>query len=240
MTDERYLFKTGIGGLDEMLAGGIPDKNQVLVAGGPGTGKTLLCFQIAYNAAKRGIPSAFIALDEEPDAVVENAKRTFSGLGDIDALMGENRLIVKGDDTAASMSTAVESEAYSFGKLISGIEAIISSNGARVVIIDSIEFLRLMLERKITYRRSMISVMSNLRRLGVNSFVTAEIDASGGKDYRFKEEFFIFDGIIAMGEFERNGSRVLGMEVMKMRGNSHSRALSPYRITGSGIELVKV
>jgi circadian clock protein KaiC len=40
--------QTGIPGLDEMIGGGIPRGRVVLVVGGPGTGKTILCAQFIY------------------------------------------------------------------------------------------------------------------------------------------------------------------------------------------------
>ena len=59
-------IKTGVTGLDAMLYGGIPEKNQVLLAGGPGTGKTLLSFEYLYRNAKAGNTSLFFALEEDP------------------------------------------------------------------------------------------------------------------------------------------------------------------------------
>ncbi|MDH5461992.1 MAG: KaiC domain-containing protein, partial [Candidatus Bathyarchaeota archaeon] len=34
---------TGISGLDELVGGGIPEGRVILVIGGPGTGKTIMC-----------------------------------------------------------------------------------------------------------------------------------------------------------------------------------------------------
>ncbi|MEB3825270.1 MAG: KaiC domain-containing protein, partial [Desulfurococcales archaeon] len=44
--------KTGIPGLDELLYGGIPKRNVVLVSGGPGTGKTIMSQQYIFNGLK--------------------------------------------------------------------------------------------------------------------------------------------------------------------------------------------
>jgi len=40
---------TNIPGLDEILNGGIPERNVVLVSGGPGTGKTIMSQQFLWN-----------------------------------------------------------------------------------------------------------------------------------------------------------------------------------------------
>ena len=46
-------IKTGIPGLDEILEGGIPEGNLVLVSGVAGTGKTTLSAQFLYNGAAK-------------------------------------------------------------------------------------------------------------------------------------------------------------------------------------------
>ncbi|MDD5148397.1 MAG: ATPase domain-containing protein, partial [Candidatus ainarchaeum sp.] len=42
---------TGIKGFDELIEGGLPKGSVTLVAGTPGTGKSIFCSQIAYNNA---------------------------------------------------------------------------------------------------------------------------------------------------------------------------------------------
>ena len=48
------FIKTGIPGLDSLFEYGIPKNTSSLIAGGTGSGKTLLCLQILINAAKEG------------------------------------------------------------------------------------------------------------------------------------------------------------------------------------------
>jgi len=42
-------LKTGVAGLDALFDRGIPESSSILIEGGPGSGKTILCLQIAYN-----------------------------------------------------------------------------------------------------------------------------------------------------------------------------------------------
>src|SRR5204862_7054779 len=46
---EVDLIKTGIAGLDDILFGGIPRGNVVIVTGAPGTGKTILGLEFIYR-----------------------------------------------------------------------------------------------------------------------------------------------------------------------------------------------
>ena len=46
---EEGLIKTGIKGLDEVLLGGIPEGNTILLQGVTGSGKTLLGIEFIYR-----------------------------------------------------------------------------------------------------------------------------------------------------------------------------------------------
>jgi KaiC/GvpD/RAD55 family RecA-like ATPase len=58
--------KSGIPGLDELLFGGIPKRNVVLISGGPGTGKTILSQQFLYFGLTYGEPGVLVTLEEHP------------------------------------------------------------------------------------------------------------------------------------------------------------------------------
>ncbi|MGD0729575.1 MAG: ATPase domain-containing protein, partial [Candidatus Micrarchaeaceae archaeon] len=111
---------TGISGLDNVLKGGIPEKNQIIVEGAPGTGKSSIAFSIVYNSAKQGIPSAFISLDERAENVIKNAKTILGEDNQIDELIKKGMLVIDGEDFAAKISTNTEPEnSYSTANLVS-------------------------------------------------------------------------------------------------------------------------
>ncbi|MCD6373614.1 MAG: KaiC domain-containing protein, partial [Thermococcus sp.] len=64
--------KTGIPGMDEILHGGIPERNAVLLSGGPGTGKTIFSQQFLWNGLQMGEPGIYVALEEHPVQVRQN------------------------------------------------------------------------------------------------------------------------------------------------------------------------
>lgn len=234
------LVKTGIEGLDAMLYGGIPEGNQVILAGGPGAGKTLTSFEFLYKSAKAGFTSVFFALEEEQDRVVENAKSAFSDFKDIDALIQSKKLVIGGEDLSTLLHGGSESGSsqYEFGKVVSDIESIIVSTGAKRIVIDSLSVLDMMISDPVTYRRSMLALVSNLRRLGVTSLLTAEMPTPERSKLRFRAEFFVFDGIVIMYEKGEEEKRMLAMEVIKMRGAKHSFVTTPYEITPGGINVI--
>ncbi|HDI01410.1 MAG TPA: KaiC domain-containing protein, partial [Candidatus Bathyarchaeota archaeon] len=52
--------------MDEILRGGIPERNVVLLSGGPGTGKTIFGEQFLYYGLTQGEPGVLVALEEHP------------------------------------------------------------------------------------------------------------------------------------------------------------------------------
>ena len=65
-------IKTGITGLDEILMGGIPHGNCVLLAGSAGTGKTVLSQQFLFKGARNGENGVYISLVEPADKIIKN------------------------------------------------------------------------------------------------------------------------------------------------------------------------
>ncbi|MGC8676112.1 MAG: ATPase domain-containing protein [Candidatus Micrarchaeia archaeon] len=229
--------KTGIEGLDSLLYGGIPEGNQVIVAGGPGAGKTLLGFEYLYKNAKAGNTSVFFAMEEDPERVIENAKEAFTDFTDIDELIDSKKLIIDGEDPATIIRGG-STNAYEFGKIVSDIESIVSTYKANRVVIDSLSVVEMLINDAGTYRHSMLSLISNLRRLNTTSLVTSELPNPERLGQETGPEFFIFDGIIVMYEAGKEDRRTLAMEVLKMRGSNHSFVISPYEITSSGFNVI--
>ena len=72
---EGTLIQTGIAGLDDVLRGGIPQGNVLLVEGAAGTGKTLLGLEFIY----RGItasqePGLIVSFEVAPQKLVRGAE----------------------------------------------------------------------------------------------------------------------------------------------------------------------
>ncbi|HEY8006141.1 MAG TPA: ATPase domain-containing protein [Methylocella sp.] len=70
-------ISTGIAGLDNLLAGGLPRRGLYLLEGGPGTGKTTFALQflLAGVAAKEG--ALLVALSETASEVREFARNAW-------------------------------------------------------------------------------------------------------------------------------------------------------------------
>ena len=68
------LLGTGIAGLDELLKGGIRKTNSVLIAGVPGSGKTVFGMHYIMDGALHGEPGLFISYEESEQSMIEYAE----------------------------------------------------------------------------------------------------------------------------------------------------------------------
>src|SRR2546425_5329036 len=71
---EADVVKTGINGLDEILFGGFPRGNTILVSGAAGTGKTTLGVEFVYRGARQfHEPGMIVLFEVAPDKLVRDA-----------------------------------------------------------------------------------------------------------------------------------------------------------------------
>jgi len=83
---------TGISGLDEITDGGLPKGRPTLIAGGAGSGKTLMSMQfLAQGAIRYNEPGVFVAFEESAEELTKN----FASLGiDLQDLMARKKILV--------------------------------------------------------------------------------------------------------------------------------------------------
>src|SRR3989442_11298197 len=70
--EERERCITGIDGLDNILNGGIPRGNTVLITGSIGTGKTSLCLEFLVHGAIVGENSLYVSVTESYEKLLNN------------------------------------------------------------------------------------------------------------------------------------------------------------------------
>lgn len=68
-------ISTGIAGLDGLIEGGIPRGFIVLVAGNPGTGKTILTSHFLYAGLQKGENSIYVSFGESKNQFLENLEK---------------------------------------------------------------------------------------------------------------------------------------------------------------------
>src|SRR5919198_159767 len=87
---ESDLIRTSIAGLDDILRGGLPKGNVLLVEGAAGTGKTLLGMECIYRGVTRyDEPGLIVSFEVAPQKLIRDA----AGFGwDLETLQQQNQL----------------------------------------------------------------------------------------------------------------------------------------------------
>ena len=221
------LVLTGVDGLDEMLAGGVPRGHVITVMGSFGTGKTTFALQFLVQGLVNGEKGIFISLEEDVDSVVATA----ASFGwDLRPYLKDKRLhIVKLEPADAKTTvTRIKSELPEF----------IRKSGATRVAVDSISLLNMMFPDETERRTRLFALCQQLRSTGATCLFTAEVKDDNPRSSRDGLVEYVSDGVIGLRFNEReNGEVQLVLQVIKMRRLRHPRSVKPYSITDQGLDV---
>lgn len=199
---------TGIAGLDAMTEGGLIRGDMHLIAGAPGTGKTILASSFAFNAAtslkERVVYATF---EESTEFLVRNMRK----LGiDLDAAeKGGNLKVI---DLDALKGKELESN-------IQLLIAAVKDTKSSILIIDSLTALLLATESKFELRSFMKSVYKTLKTSGVTTLMTISQTPGMG----FGVEGFVADSVVLLENVVDKDQFKTRLLILKMRGTEHSK-----------------
>jgi KaiC domain protein len=220
-------IKTGIGGLDNMLEGGIPEHQCVAVLGEFGTGKTTLALQFIWEGLVNGEKGIYISLEENSEDIAKNS--AVYGW-DIDPYIKADKLLVIKLDPESALNT--------IERINSDLPEQIREFGAKRVVLDSISLLSMLFETDADKRKGIFSLVKAIKDSGATSIITAEVDPKNPSSSRDGLIEYVVDGVILLKYIERADELRMSMCVIKMRRTNHSRKIRPYYITDKGIEVL--
>jgi len=228
--------RTYVPGLDEILFGGVPERNVVLLSGGPGTGKSILGKQFLFNGLKRDEPGIFVALEEHPVAV----RRSFRHFGwDVSQYEKEGKFAIV-DAFTGGVGAAAQRERYvvkqvdDVHELSDVLRQAIKEIGARRVVVDSVSTLYL---TKPAVARSTIMLLKRvLAGLGCTAFFVSQVSV-GERGFGGPGVEHAVDGIIRLDLDEVDGKLYRSIIVWKMRDTKHSMLRHPMEIKDTGVEI---
>ncbi len=230
--------KTGIPGLDELIEGGFPKGDTILIAGKAGTGKSILAIQFLYNGAvKYNEPGILVTLEEPPHLI----KRNMMCFGmDLEALEKEGLLAIIDLSPSKEVTPVSIGEYPSFD--LSGLKAIIASHADRInaqrIVIDTLSILAYKFRSRDILREEFFKLTAHLTQGGRTLLLTSEIPEHQNGLGVFDIEAFLASGVIVLYN-EKIGptSRSRSIEVLKLRGSKHSSRIHSMRITDDGIRV---
>jgi len=217
---------TGISGLDELLNGGIPKGNIVLVAGTPGAGKTTMAAKFIYEGLRQGEPGVYLSFLESKADFLKFMK-----------LLGMDFEPYLRDGTFQYIE-GLQSTTFEAARenLIEFLDAV-ARLGAKRVVIDSITAITQMTTLRGARELVKNALVLGLRPYEVTGLIVAELPI-GYEIVGYGLEEFIFDGVIILKSEFKNGILRRTLQVRKMRGTVVPEVELHYDIVaGDGIRV---
>jgi KaiC/GvpD/RAD55 family RecA-like ATPase len=195
--------------MDELVEGGYPRGNLIVLSGPPGSGKTIFGFQFLYDGIlRRGEVGLYVSFLETKESFFSN----FEHLGfDLDDLKKTGRF-----NLMSFVTTMEQGMTDSIGQVINEI----SHRKVTILVIDSFTAIKASMAKPIEARIFLNTILGKMSRL-LGSTTLLIVEKMGNERGPGMEEF-VADGVInleAVVDGLEIRRRVL---IPKMRGTSHS------------------
>jgi len=217
---------TGISGLDDMIEGGFPRASLILLAGSPGSGKTIASAHFLYHGAKNlNENGIYLSFAERREFFIENMKKFDM---DFETLEKEGKfkfldLLTTREDTVSSTIGMLSREVLELD--------------AKRLVVDSFTAMAQAFNRRIDARIILHMIEKLMSKSGCTTLLLVELP-TGTKRIGLGFEEFVADGVIFFETVdEREGIRKRAV-IRKMRGTNHNMNYSHILISDRGISLM--
>ena len=224
---EADLVKSGIKGLDEILFGGIPRGNIILVAGTAGTGKTTLGVEFVYRGARQfNEPGVIVLFEVAPDKLIRDA-----------ALFGWDLRELEQAGRLRMVFTTRQLFQQALQRADSPLLAEAAAIGARRIFIDGLG--RLPEPNGGDPREAFHLLAEGLHRENLTGMLALESMLADPAAARAPEEF-VADTILKLSIEPVQRAVLRSVEVAKSRGHEYALGRHSFRIVnGQGLEVYR-
>ena len=218
-------LSTGIANLDAVLGGGLPVGSLIVIAGAPGTGKTILAQQICFrNGTSERKAIYYSTISEPPDKFITHL--TGFDFFDKAALVDKVEFINLGD--------MLQSSSDGLSAMVDEIVRKCLDENPAIVIVDSAKALRDYTDdhrslRAAVYRLAARVAHTDTTLVFVGEYSSDEIGSA--------PEFSLADGIVELAYESHEPMDKRWLRVRKMRSSNHLPGHHPLLISKAGIRL---
>ncbi len=216
-------ISTGIPRLDEILQGGLARYSVNVIAGPPGTGKTILAQQIVFHNAgvDRQIPYLVTVSEPTVKMLRYGQNLSFFDLGRV----GQN--VIYFDIGSVLLEQGLDEVARQ-------IEQYIEMYEPSILAIDSFKAIHEMTEDSPRLREFAYRLAVRLTTWGATTLLVGEYTRETINEAPI---FAIADGIVLLDQESRGMQTYRYLEVLKMRGDAYFAGKHPFRITSNGLQI---
>jgi circadian clock protein KaiC len=225
---------TGIQGLDEITAGGLPRGRPSLVCGDAGSGKTILAMQfLVQGILEFNEPGVFIAFEENAQDLAIN----MASMGvDVQQLCAEQKLAI--DWVHVDPNDIEEAGEYDLEGLFIRIQCAVERVHARRIVLDSVEALFATLKDQTVLRSELQRLFRWLKDQQLTAIVTGE--RGDGRLTRHGLEEYVADCVICLDHEVVNQVSTRHVRVIKYRGSVHGANQYPFLIGDKGFSVFPI
>jgi circadian clock protein KaiC len=225
----RRRLSTGIGELDALLGGGIPEGDSLLLAGPSGSGKSILGTHFIAEGLRHGEPGVVAVFEEIP---AEYAQRAAMFGYDFDTPQKDGTLKII---YLRPLDLSVDETVH---EIVNNVKQI----GCKRLVIDSLVGFEMALAPgfRTDFRESLYRMIAALTRLGVTIVSTVEV-AEVFTSFTLSNftVSFLADDIVRLRYVSINGQLRKMLLVVKMRRSQHAIDMCEYQITSKGVVIGK-
>ena len=221
--NDKNRVQTGIPGLDGVMSGGFRKNSVNLIAGGPGSGKTIFAAQFLVNGIEQDEPAVYVSFEQTQDEFLSDMKHFGWNLED---KIDKKKLVVM-----TYTPEQVEKVLKSGGGAIMDV---IQSIKAKRVVIDSLTAFTLLHEDALAQRKACLALFEAIKKWGCTALLLSEQEGNPELHSPTVEEFEV-DGVILLYNVRKGDVRQRALEVFKMRGASHSAKIFPMTVSDQGV-----
>lgn len=212
---------SGVAEIEALAGGGFPRGTSTLVIGPAGVGKSALLSQYAVAAAHRGEKVALFSFDEGELTLFARA----ASLGmDLDGQVRAGRIVVY----------AMSAAELSPGELAWAIRMAVERDGIRLVLIDSLNGLRLSVADGEPLASRVHDLLAYIRSRGVLVIMALAQRGLTGDSYRGLDVVHLADNVLLFHYFEAGGRVRRAISVMKKRSGAHEHGIREFTLGARG------
>ena len=212
--------------VDILLNGGVLEASSTLVAGSTGTGKSLLGLHFLMDSLQKNEACLFIGFEEGENQIKRNAK----GFG-WDLTLYENKDLL-------FMRCMFPREKL-LEEHLADIKAYVDAHNIKRCVVDSLSAVANAFPKE-EFAEFAKKLNGFLKSSGITSlFVMVNASLAGAISLTDAQVFTIMDNIIMLRHVEMEGKLQEVMNIVKIRGSSHSKELIEYDITNKGLVIVQ-
>jgi circadian clock protein KaiC len=224
--------RTGVAGLDDILAGGLQRGRVFLVEGSPGTGKTTISMQFLLQGAEAGERVLYITLSETAEELYASASShgwTFPPSFTVFELVPPENLLDEDHQQSLLYSSDLE-----LGETTRRIFEIFEQVKPTRVVLDSLSEIRLLAESSLRYRRQILALKHYFAKHDTTVLMLDDLTA----EMADRTVHSVAHAVIRLEELSPNyGAERRRLRVLKYRGRRYRGGFHDLVIATGGIRV---